>query len=436
MNTYVHVRRPAVRLLLSILLMVALLPVSGLLNVRPAQAAYVKRLSTITNGAITFTGNTLGLSKQAATNAPGQFDAIGAFISTNTALRDGTYPFGTTADWHLNSSAANLNLPAGSTVLRAELIWSGSYSYGGENVGAALDTPVSLTTPGGATFQVAPDPTTSNILGGPDGAGGCPTDPVPSPPATNPCFYVRSADVTARVQAAGAYTVGGVPGTQGTADLYHNNAGWTLAVAYSNPALPARSLTLFVGEEVTNAQTQPAVNIDGFCTPTNGALSGRLLVSATEGDANRTGDEMRFGAALPLPPANRLSGPNNLASNFFASQINNDTGALDTTGTFGTRNQNAAGTVNITGGRQGWDLMNVDISAQLGLNQTIAVAQGFSAGDQYVINALATQIDVQSPAFKPDTKAVDKLVTVLGDTLTYSVVVENIGSANAEHVVF
>jgi large repetitive protein len=436
MNTSVQARRPAVRLMLSVLLMVALLPVSGLLNVRPAQAAYVKRLSTITTGAITFTGNTLGLSKQSAANAPGQFDAIGAFISTNTALRDGTYPFGTTADWHLNSSAANLNLPAGSTVLRAELIWSGSYSYGGENVGATLDTPVSLTTPGGATFQVTPDPATSNILGGPDGAGGCPTDPVPSPPATIPCFYVRSADVTARVQASGAYTVGGVPGTQGTADLYHNNAGWTLAVAYANPALPARSLTLFVGEEVTNAQNQPAVNIDGFCTPPNGALSGRLLVSATEGDANRVGDEMRFGAALPLPQIARLSGPNNLISNFFASQINNDTGALDTLGTFGTRNQNAAGTVNTNGGRQGWDITNVDISARLVNNQTNAMVQGFSAGDQYVINALGTQIDIQAPAFRPDTKTVDKAVTMLGDTLTYSVVVENIGSANADNVVF
>src|SRR5215211_4863346 len=329
MNTSVQARRPAARLILRLLLIVAMLPVSGLLMIKPAHAAYVNRLSTITNGAITFTGNTLGLSKNPTTNAPGTSDAIGTFISTNTALRDGTlYPFGTTADWHVNSSAATLNMPAGSSVLHAELIWSGSYSYGGENVLAAVDTPVNFTTPVG-TFQIAPDPTTSNILGTPDGAGGCPSDPVPSPPATVPCFYVRSANVTAQVQAAGAgsYTVGGVPATQGTPDLYHNNAGWTLAVAYRNSSLPARSLTLFVGEEVTNSATttnqQNQVTISGFCTPPNGQLSGRLLVSATEGDANRVGDQMQFGrTSATLQP---VSGPNNPVNNFFASKIKKDT---------------------------------------------------------------------------------------------------------------
>ncbi len=439
MNTSVQARRPAARLILRLLLMVALLPVSGLLTSLPAHAAYINRFSTITNGAITFTGNTLGLSKQPTTNAPGTSDAIGAFITTNTALRDGTlYPFGTTADWHQNSSAAVLNLPPGSTVLHAELIWSGSYSYGGENILSAIDTPVSLTTPGGATFPISPDSATSNILGTPDGAGGCTSDPVPSPPATVPCFYVRSADVTLQVQAAGAYTVGGVPGTQGTPDQFHNNAGWTLAAVYHNPSLPARSLTLFVGEEVTNTETTTnrvnQVTIGGFCTPPNGQLSGRLLVSATEGDANRVGDQMQFGPTSTT--LNPVFGPNNPINNFFASQINNDTGALDMTGTFGTRNQNAAGTANVSGGRQGWDITNVDASARLINGQNSAVVWGTSNGDQYVINALGTQIDIQAPAFRPDTKTVDKPVTVLGDTLTYNVVVENIGTANADNVVF
>jgi len=446
MKTSVQARRPAARLVLRLLLIVAMLPVSGLLMIQPAHAAYVNRLSTITNGAITFTGNTLGLSKSATQNAPGTSDAIGAFISTNPALRDGTYPFGTTADWHVNSSAATLNMPAGSTVLHAELIWSGSYSYGGENVLAAVDTPVSFTTPGptGGTFQVAPDPVTSNILGTPDGAGGCPSDPVPSPPATTPCFYVRSADVTAQVQAAGAgsYTVGGVPATQGTPDLYHNNGGWTLAVAYRNPGLPARSLTLFVGEQVTNSATttnrQNQVTISGFCTPPNGQLSGRLLVSATEGDSNRVGDQMQFGpTAATMQP---VSGPRNLVNNFFASQITNDVGALDTSGTFGNVNQTPStvptNNVSTSGGRQGWDITNVDATARLVNGQTSAVVWGTSTGDQYVINALGTQIDIQAPAFRPDTKTVDKTITVIGDTLTYTVVVDNIGTANADNVVF
>lgn len=68
--------------------------------------------------------------------------------------------------------------------------------------------------------------------------------------------------------------------------------------------------------------------------------------------------------------------------------------------------------------------------------QTSAVVWGTSSGDQYAINALGTQIDIQAPAFRLDTKSADKVVAVLGDTLTYTVVVENIGTANADNVMF
>src|SRR5690242_8107166 len=157
MSASVHARRAAWRLLLIAFLITALLPLSGLLDVRTAAAAYQLRYSTITTGALTFTGNTLGLSKANNANAPGTLTGIGTFVTTNTTLRDGTYPFGTTANWALDSSSAVLSMPPGSTVRYAELIWSGSYSYAGEDVSAALDSSVSFTTPGGQTFIVAPD---------------------------------------------------------------------------------------------------------------------------------------------------------------------------------------------------------------------------------------------------------------------------------------
>src|SRR5262245_18588969 len=200
MNASVHARRAAGRLLLLALLVASLLPISGLFSVQPALAAYITRFNTITTGALTFTGNTLGLSKQANANAPGTSDGIGTFITTNTTLRETTYPFGTTGDWTRDSSAAVLNMPAGSTVRYAELIWSGSYSYGGEDVSAALNNSVTFTTPGGQTFIIAPDPTTAQTLGTKNGSGRCSTDPDVTPPppfVVTPCFYVRSANVTA-----------------------------------------------------------------------------------------------------------------------------------------------------------------------------------------------------------------------------------------------
>ncbi|ASA19886.1 hypothetical protein B9T62_03145 [Paenibacillus donghaensis] len=53
-----------------------------------------------------------------------------------------------------------LSLPEGSSVLYAELIWSGSYDTGGTSVLANISDPILLTTPTG-TFTVAPDPATA-----------------------------------------------------------------------------------------------------------------------------------------------------------------------------------------------------------------------------------------------------------------------------------
>lgn len=55
-------------------------------------------------------------------------------------------------------------------------------------------------------------------------------------------------------------------------------------------------------------------NIDRIRNPLSGALGGRALFSAQEGDANRTGDQALFGPTSATSVA--LSGPNNLAANF------------------------------------------------------------------------------------------------------------------------
>jgi len=179
----------------------------------PLHAAYVKRYTTIANGGMTYTGNTLGLSKGNNSNAPGKNGSIGAFITTDTALKVGKFPAGTTLSWSLNSSSATLRLPAGSSVIYAELIWGGSYNYGGQNVSASLNTAVTFSGPGG-TFSVSPSPTTAFTTG------------------SGEYYYVRSADVTTMVRAGGAgtYTVGGVPATVAASENNANAAGWTLAV--------------------------------------------------------------------------------------------------------------------------------------------------------------------------------------------------------------
>ena len=67
-----------------------------------------------------------------------QSGAIGAFATTNTALQVPTFPAGTTLNYTQNSSTAILNIPAGSTILYAELIWGGNYLSRDQNITSVL----------------------------------------------------------------------------------------------------------------------------------------------------------------------------------------------------------------------------------------------------------------------------------------------------------
>ncbi|MBD8497571.1 DUF11 domain-containing protein [Paenibacillus arenosi] len=383
--------------------------------------AFVVRYSDNQRGAITFTGNTLGLSRSDTVGVPGTLDSIGAFTTVDTSLRFGTYPFGTTSNYTLNSAAAVLVIPSGSTVLYAELIWGGTYVNGNVNLTANINNPVTLRTPAGTSFSIQPDNATAQSV----------------TMATGILGYVRSANVTSIITSAGAgtYTVGNVVGTIVVPDDTSNHAGWTLAVVYLNPTLPFRNMSLRVGSLYISAGgSAVSTSITGFATPTSGTVSGRALFSAQEGDANRTGDQARFGPNTSNLTI--LSGPNNFANNFFASQINKDDGTLDTSGTFGTRNAtNGAPGTNISGGRQGWDITNVDVSSTLSNNQTSAVLQLTSSGDAYLVNANALQININSPQVNV-TKSTSSTFAVVGDNITYTVVITNTGSLNATNAVF
>jgi uncharacterized repeat protein (TIGR01451 family) len=389
-----------------------------------AEAVYINRFTTTTNGAITFVGNTLGLDGSATAGAPGNQGSIGAFTSTNTALTFGTYPAGTTGNWAQNGSTASLVVPPGSTILYAELIWGGSYSYGGEDVSASINTSITFKTPAG-NYTVSPSAATAQTLGTPIAGGTCTVNTY--------CRYVRSTNVTGLVQIgqSGTYEVGGVPATLAL-EANNNGAGWTLAVVYSNPALPPRNLTVFVGAEAGGAAP---TGVSGFCTNLSGPVKGRLLVSALEGDAQIAGDTMRFGPNVGSMV--NLSGPNNPVGNFFGGQINGDTGALNLGGTFGGSNHNITANTSVVGARQGYDITNVDISSSLINSQTTAVAQGTTIQDQYIINALAIQIDVGAPKFPLTVKTANRTVTYVGDVVTYSINLDNTaGTANATNVFF
>lgn len=384
---------------------------------------FIQRYSDVKKGGILFCGNTLGLSKAPNQNQPGTEGSIGAFTSLDTSMQVGTFPAGTTLDYANNGSRANLTLPAGSTILYAELVWGGLFRSSVNTISALINNSISFTTPQG-TFAVAPDPATAQTFN-------------ISADNITIGFYVRSANVTALVQAAlgGTYAVQGVPALiealdNRTADT--NHAGWTLAIAYENPSFPLRNLTIWSGGTVVSPNTgSTTINVSNFLTPETLPITGKIFVSAQEGDAVLTGDQMLFGQTVPSLAL--LSGPNNPQNNFFASQINNENGVLDTTGTFGSRNANAFAGTNISACRQGWDITAVDVSDKLAASQSSAVIRFTSDGDLYVPNALALQIDSKG-ANITITKSADKTYANVGEEITYSLVLKNTGAVTATNV--
>src|SRR5208282_4127102 len=139
-------------------------------NWEAAAQNYVLRYGNTTAGAVTFTGNTLGLNKANNVNGPGNDGSIGAFITLNTNSTGGTFGPGTTLNWSNDCSAAVLRMPTNSTVLYAELIWSGSAILGANPPANSvsnilnyinLTNTVQFVLPNGSTNNVAPDPATA-----------------------------------------------------------------------------------------------------------------------------------------------------------------------------------------------------------------------------------------------------------------------------------
>ncbi len=417
--------------------------VLGLLaSMQPASAQYVTRYSAVTRGALTFTGNTVGFDSWV--NNPSRGGFVSWMHSLQPQTNPTTFPFDTygyvTSNWQQNGSRAKLTFnrrsgadgstltpyTSGVTVLSAWLIWSGFHTKTGNTdtggVSSSINTPVTFGRPNGQKSPVSAVARTVR--------------------ATRGRYYVSAADVTQMVREAGPgdYTVEGIPMLRNV--TYDSGAGWTLAVAWSHPNEPFRNLTMWTGNQVVVAGTTIDVDtatVSGFCTPATGTVRARVLVSATEGDAYvDTGSPSSDGSSDTLSlgrPAGagytftRLSGPRNLIGNFFAGQINDDAGVRDVSGDPNGPHHNPPGTTD--GARQGWDVTNVDGTGVLGNSQTSAQVRIQTYNDQIIVNALGIQCDVGAPMPPTETLVVDKPLTSLGDTLTYTTTYTNMGGTAA-----
>ncbi|MEU5160562.1 DUF3344 domain-containing protein [Streptomyces sp. NPDC020875] len=174
-----------------------------------------------------------------------------------------------------NSSRARLALPAGAEVSYARLYWGGNLRVG-EQKPPEDNGRVLVAEPGGRYKEVLADTTIAHRDA--DGADA----------------FQASADITPLVRQSGAglWTVAQINVAMG-----HSKTGawggWTLAVAYEDPAEPLRHLSLWDGFQTLNAE-HPSyeITLDGLRVPAG--AKGIAGIAGYDGDRGVTGDRARI----------------------------------------------------------------------------------------------------------------------------------------------
>ncbi|MBI9115896.1 Ig-like domain-containing protein [Sanguibacter suaedae] len=361
----------------------------------PADAAVIRQFDPVfsanTNGDVMLVGNTLMTCVDSAdcttsrnvVNGPAGSNSNNNFTSRYVDV-DGVA--GT-----FNSSSADLDLPSGSAVLFAAIVWGGRLgATSTTNADAALRGQARMTVENGTGSQVH-DLVASRV----DSTG------------NNYASYLDITDIVADAGDA-TYTVANVQAAVGGNDQY---AGWSLVLAVADPSAPARNLTIFNGYgSVAGGDTVPTTfAVDGFLTPPSGPVRTTLGVMTFEGDMGLQGDALLLNGTT-------ISDTRNPANNPFNSTVT-DRGVPVTT-----RNPAYANQLGID-----VDLFSAD--AVLGNNATSAAIELRTSGDAYLPSLVTFATDLYDPKLL-GTKTVTDLdggSVLPGDVLEYRVPVENIG---------
>ena len=375
-----------------------------------ADRAFSSRFSTNTQGNIAIASNSIESCLDALAVCGNVRNAVGGAIpGNNNNQRTMTWVDVDGDPATFDSSSADLTLPPGASVLFAGLYYGGRLSAG----------------QGGSP---APDPSANNTV-----LFKAPGDTdyrslTASPPDTSSTQYQGFVNVTPIVDAAGAgtYTTANVQLGTGLSDS--SSGGWALVVAYGDPAAPSRNLSVFDGMQTVGGSSSVTIPLSGFQTPLTGAVTSTVGVVAYEGDLGTPGDGAAIqggsgvftalsNAVNPGPPATSASN-----SNVFNSTISN-AGAFVTSRTPSFQNN------------LGYDADLFSTTGVLGNNQRSTQVRLSTSGDAYQPGVVTLATDLYAPRIIA-TKTVDAATASLGDTLTYTVDVQNTGADGATGTTF
>jgi uncharacterized repeat protein (TIGR01451 family) len=315
-------------------------------------------------------------------------------------------------DTTFNSSSADLNLPSCSQVLFAGLYWGASQGTDGTNTSwITNETNVKLKLPGAANYVNLTSTQTdyhNNTL-------------VPGLPHTGyRCFR----DITSLINTTnynGTYTLANVCGPAG---IINASGGWTIVLAYSDPASIAKNLTVYDGSVIMNGGDPSLhVPITGFLTPPSGPVSCELGAVVYDGDRVST-DEFSF-----KQNSNPLVGTyTNLTPNATANLNDMWNSTISYKGSVVTTRMPAHQNT------LGYDADIIDVpnalNAVLGNSQTSASIRFSSPSENYMIQVATTAITQYTPVFRVRKSATDLDGGALdpGDSIRYRVDYTNGGN--------
>ena len=345
-----------------------------------ADRAFSQRYSANMNGDMVLIGNvqlscTTGAANCATARAGGAYnnnDFTMAYVDIDSDAST------------FNSTSANLNMPAGSTVAFAALYWAGQ-STNINRGQVLLKTPTSF---GYSTVNASVLDTSTNST------------------------YQGFRDITTIVRAAGSgtYTVANL---QSTVAATNEWGAWSMVVVYQNNSLPLRNFTVFDGLVYVDGVTI-TLPVSGFLTPLSGPVTTKLGSVNYDGDYDTTGDRLRLNGIDLTDALNPLN-------NFYNSTIA-DGGANVTS-----RNPAYANTL-------GADIDRVNVPAGiLGNGATSATIQITSpSGSEVFWQGVATfMTDLYVPIITPNiVKTGTDLnggALVGGDTLRWRIYMKNTG---------
>lgn len=351
----------------------------------------IQRYTNKVNGAMILAGNTLNC-RQSSTFPPAVNDFTnGAYISTNNSLVAAAgFPNGTTFNPTQSSSTAVINIPAGSTILYAQLFgFFVTFSpVANQDNAITFKTPVTTTT-------VAPNLALKQIN-------------------TGLSSVWQAQDVKALIQAGGSgtYEVSNVPGMTAVNDSTVIGNSWGLVIVYENSSLPLRYFNVNTGVSNVSGTSPSDFNFTNFQTPALGPINAYFLASLAMGDFT-DGAQIFIGVTQPtsVKVGNTSTGTwngvapyaqinNMLPGNILIADTNDvNIGLLDTRGTFGTLNKNPFNTTAPTFSRISQDILGLSISNNLVNNQTTLFTRITYVAGGGVATSQSVQIDINSPAF-------------------------------------